>query len=228
VNNPKYWVVIAAAGIGQRMKNSIPKQYLPLSNKTVIEYALAPFLDNPQFEKIIVVIAENDSYWHNLMIASNPKILTVIGDAERYQTVLNGLAALNAYASENDWVLVHDAARPLITTNEITSLIIKLEGSNVGGLLAMPVFATIKQIDAENKVVTTVPRQHLWQAATPQMFRYGLLTKALQTVIPEQAPSDCSQAIEKLGYNPLIVECSQRNFKITCPADLELAQKIVG
>ena len=224
----KYWVIIAAAGSGQRMKNSTPKQYLPLGNKTVIECALAPFLENPQFEKVVVVIAENDFYWHGLTVTNHPKILTAIGDNERYQTVLNGLAALNAYASENDWVLVHDAARPLLTTSEIANLIKKLEGNNVGGLLAMPMFATVKQVDVENQVIATIPRQHLWQAATPQMFRYGVLTTALEAVVPEHVPSDCSQAVEKLGYNPLIVECSQRNFKITCPADLELAEKIVG
>lgn len=228
MSNPKYWVVIAASGIGQRMQCPIPKQYILLDKKTVIEHALIPFLNHSQFEKIVVVIAENDPYWHNLTIAKNPKILTAMGDAERYKTVLNGLTALKSYANENDWVLVHDAARPLITNNEITALMQRLEGHAVGGLLGVPMFATVKRVDAKNNVLETVPRQSLWQAATPQMFRYGLLTKALAAASSETAPSDCAQAIEQLGYTPLMVEGSQRNFKITCPADLELAQKIVG
>lgn len=223
----KYWAIIAASGSGQRMQNPIPKQYLPLANKSVIEYAVQPFLENPHIEKIVVVISTDDTYWHNLTLAQHPKIITAIGGNERYQTVLNGLTALQTCAADDDWVLVHDAARPLITTHEVDHLMQQVGAHAAGGLLGIPMFATVKRVTTENQVVATVPRQDLWQAATPQMFRYGLLHKALAATLGDQVPSDCSQAIERLGYNPLMVECSARNFKITKPADLELAKKII-
>lgn len=224
----KCWVIIAASGIGQRMKNDIPKQYLPLANASVIEYAIRPFLENPYIEKVVVVIAANDMYWQKLPLAQHPKIITATGSKERYQTVLNGLTALQTYAADDDWVLVHDAARPLITSDEIEKLMQQVSNHAVGGSLGTPIFSTVKRIAAEQEVVSTVPRQDLWQAATPQMFRYGLLSQALATILPDQAPSDCSQAIECLGYHPLMIECSTRNFKVTCPADLELAENILS
>lgn len=227
MSKSKYWAIIVAAGSGKRMQNGVPKQYLPLDNKSIIEHSIEPFLTNPQVEKIMVVLAENDQDWPKLAIANNIKIMCTIGGDERYLSVLNGLIALQSMAVKDDWVLIHDAARPFITECEIDKLIQAVGAHAVGGLLGTSMISTVKEV-VNNQVVKTIPRQNLWQAATPQMFRYELLVEALQVVLPEQVPSDCSQAIENLGYTPLMVECTQRNFKITCPADLELARNIVG
>lgn len=219
---PKYWVIIAAAGIGSRMQADKPKQYLMLDDKMVIEHAMTPFLDHPLIEEVIVVLSKNDYYFKTLPIALHKKIASTEGGDTRAQSVFNGLDVL--LAEENDWVLVHDAARPLISREEVDYLMETLSEHPVGGLLGTPINATIKYVE-NNEVKKTVSRDGLWQALTPQMFRYGLLKQALAKY---PSATDCSSAIEQLGKIPHMVEGNPNNIKITRPEDLRLAERILS
>jgi 2-C-methyl-D-erythritol 4-phosphate cytidylyltransferase len=204
------------------MQTNKPKQYLMLDNKTIIEHAMAPFLDHASIEKIVVVLSKDDHYFQTLSIAKHEKVITTQGGDLRAESVLNGLKALSA--EDNDWVLVHDAARPLISREEVDYLMETLSEHPAGGLLGTPINSTIKYVE-NNEVKKTVPRDGLWQALTPQMFRYGLLKQAL-----EKYPSatDCSSAIEQLGKTPRMVEGNPNNIKITRPEDLRLAERILS
>ena len=207
-----------AAGIGSRMNSGYPKQYLKINGKAIIEYSLSVFLDDPRCQKIIVVLHPNDNYWSKLTISEVEKIQVVQGGDYRYQSVLNGLLALQTIAGEDDWVLVHDAARPLLLKADVDMLLNTLQDARVGGLLAAPLHATIKRVDGE-KVVATEPREQLWQALTPQMFRYGVLLEAYSNYGGENI-TDSSSAIEQLGLTPTIVPGHSSNIKVTTPEDL--------
>jgi 2-C-methyl-D-erythritol 4-phosphate cytidylyltransferase len=208
------------AGSGQ------PKQYLQLAGRTVIEWALAPFLERPDCERIVVVLAEQDRHWSGMPLARHPKISTAIGGGERVDSVRAGLRALVALANENDWVLVHDAARPCLRAADLSRLIDELADDDVGGLLAAPVVDTLKRADSSHRVQATVSRESLWRALTPQMFRYGLLDRALHAV--RAAPTDESQAVEALGLQPRLVRGDPDNIKITLPEDIERAARVLA
>ncbi len=220
----KYWVVVPAAGVGARIGAEVPKQYLKLHNKTILEHTLNTLLSYPLFEKILVVLSPDDVHWQTLNFF-HPKLITVIGGAERYHSVLNGLQALEKLADENDWVLVHDAARPCLQHSDIDKLINQLSNHPVGGILAAPLQDTIKQADAQKHIQATLDRKTIWQAFTPQMFRYGLLKNALQTAIQNnQSVTDEASAVELLGEKPVLVEGLRSNIKITTAEDLKLAE----
>lgn len=220
-----FWAVIPAAGTGSRMQSDIPKQYLQLHGKTVIEHTLQAFCENKNIKGIVVAISDNDNWWKHLAIASHPKIKTTQGGAERCHSVLNCLQFLAAEAAADDWVLVHDAARPCIDSNEIDRLISILMEHPVGGLLALPVRDTMKRAGRDNIVSDTVNREGLWHALTPQMFRLSSLTQALQSAIEQKLlVTDESQAMELMGQKPLLVEGQAGNIKITRQDDLALAE----
>ena len=222
INNLALWCIVPAAGIGLRFGSYLPKQYLSLGKKTVIESAIEPILGLP-CRQIIVAIAENDEYWPTLTIASHPLVKAITGGHERYQSVLNGLNAIEEQASDDDWVLVHDAARPCLTTELVQSLFRQLEKHPVGGLLAVPIQDTIKKANAQKIIDKTINRQNLWLAQTPQLFRYGVLKKALKTAIDNNIMiTDESSAVEYLGLKPQLVKGSIRNIKITHPDDVYL------
>lgn len=217
----RYWVVIPAAGIGQRMQTEIPKQYLKIQDKTILEHSINVFLDNGLFEKIIVVLNSDDSYFSKLLFKNAEKIQTTIGGQHRVDSVYQGLLALNGQAASNDWVLVHDAARPFLSQTALNRLIETLSNHDVGGLLAMPVTDTVKKTDVQGDVIETVPRENLWLAQTPQMFRYGLLKDAIEYALSKKmAITDEASAISFFGKNPRLVEGDSRNIKITRPEDL--------
>ena len=233
MSTPKYWVLIAAAGIGQRMQVDTPKQYLPLAGKTVIEHALAPFLNHSQISGLIIVLATTDYWWPKLNVsaATDQPIAIAKGAEERYLSVINGLLALrkNLQAKNGDWVLVHDAARPCLRNSDLQTLMSKLADHPVGGLLATPVRDTLKKVSQHGSDTllsqTTLDRGQLWHALTPQMFRLGLLEQALQSVIEKNLTvTDEAAAIEMTGYPPSIVEGHHDNIKITWPDDLALAE----
>ena len=220
-----FWAVIPAAGTGSRMHTDIPKQYLQLGNKTVIEHTLDAFCVNGKIRGIVVAISEQDTWWNNLAISSHPKVKTTRGGKERCHSVLNCLRILSGMAAAEDWVLVHDAARPCISSGEIDHLIGKLVDHPVGGLLALPVRDTMKRAEVDNVVCETVSRNGLWHALTPQMFRLAGLTHALQQAIDRnQVVTDDAQAIELTGLKPLLVEGQAGNIKITRKDDLALAE----
>ena len=177
---PRCWAVIPAAGSGRRMGTEAPKQYLKLAGATVLEHSLKPFLDHPRIEGVVVVLAADDSSWETLACAGHSAIVRARGGKKRADSVLNGLEALSSRAHAADWVLVHDAARPCLAREDLDRLIGGLYDDSVGGLLAVPLGDTLKRSDAAAEVVVgTLARDGLWRAQTPQMFRYGILRRAL-------------------------------------------------
>lgn len=225
MSTSRYWGIVGAAGLGTRMKSDIPKQYLSLNGKTVLEHTLERLLSYPLFEKIVVVLRPDDSHWPTLSISNHLQVLTTTGGLERCHSVLQGLYALREKANENDWVLVHDAVRPCIRHSDIHKLTTQLADHPVGGVLGAPLRNTIKQTTVDRCGVITLDRSRLWEVFTPQMFRYGTLYHALHTAIDNnQAVTDEASAMELMGAMPALVEGRRDNIKITEPADLRLAQ----
>ncbi len=225
----KHWVIVPAAGSSRRMAgSSVPKQYLQLSGRSVIEWAIAPFLERADCERIVVVLAADDRRWSQQASARHPKILTATGGAERADSVRAGLRALAEHAAEQDWVLVHDAARPCLRDADLSRLIDELDGDGVGGLLGCAVVDTLKRADASDRVQATVSRASLWRALTPQMFRYGVLDRALRAAQDASAaPTDEAQAVEALGLQPRLIPGDPDNIKITLPEDVERAARLL-
>jgi len=226
--SPRYWVIIPAAGTGSRMRADRPKQYLSLAGKTVIEHTLDCFINHPQITAIFVAIASNDFYWNTLNLGDNENLFQVEGGQERCHSVFNALLYLLPNANENDWVLVHDAARPCLRRNDIDYLIETLADDPVGGLLAMPVKDTMKRAGAEGRVEGTIDRNQLWHALTPQMFRVGELFQAIKEALDQNCHiTDEASAIELMGKQPMLVEGHADNIKITQADDLLLAEFIL-
>lgn len=217
-----YWVIIPAAGIGSRMGSDCPKQYLEIQGKTILQHTLERF-NLKAIAGIVVCIADHDTYWDNLTLLM--PVIRANGGTERCHSVLNGLQVLQQQAQPDDWVLVHDAARPCVRQSDIETLIARLANHPIGGLLALPVRDTMKRSNAKAEIVETVERDGLWHALTPQMFRLELLVNALQTVLNNnELVTDEAQAIEKQGLKPLLVAGHADNIKITHPQDLALAE----
>ncbi len=219
----KIWGVVPAAGVGKRMQSDRPKQYLELAGKTVIEHTLLRLLQAKVFTAIAVAISAEDPYWPELDISKNPAILTAPGGKERADSVLSALRTIRKQASDNDWVLVHDAARPCITSADIHLLIDLLQTDDVGGILALSSHDTLKNVQG-NRILDTLDRTKIWRALTPQMFRYGMLKAALEEAEGNPAVTDEASALELKGLQPKIVEGRPDNIKITRPEDLALAQ----
>lgn len=214
----KIHVLIPAAGIGTRMGEACPKQYLLLNGKPLIQYCLEVFLNHPAISDIHVVLSADDIFWSDLNLSKERIQVWHCGGATRSQTVLNGLLCLTA--NDMDWVLVHDAARPGLNSIMLERLLQSLVEDPVGGLLALPVADTLKLATSDMRVISTQPRTSIWQAQTPQMFRYGLLKQALSQTT--EIPTDEAQAIEALGLRPKLVLGSHSNFKVTYPEDMHL------
>ncbi|BFM07967.1 2-C-methyl-D-erythritol 4-phosphate cytidylyltransferase [Halioxenophilus aromaticivorans] len=223
--------MVPAAGIGSRMAADIPKQYLPLHNATVIEWTLRKLLAVQRVRKVVVAVAEHDPHWPQLAISQHPQIVTTGGGAERADSVLAGLGALQGLAQSNDWVLVHDAARPCVQPASINRMIDELHDHPVGGILAVPVADTLKYASPREPadIDKTVDRKRTWAAQTPQMFRYGELLNALQNASGDGfIVTDEASALEHLGVQPRLVVGRTDNLKITTPDDLALAQLILA
>jgi 2-C-methyl-D-erythritol 4-phosphate cytidylyltransferase len=204
-----------------------PKQYLPLAGAPVIRHALAALCAVPAISRVFVVLAPDDSEWagHDWSELGHKLDVLNCGGATRAESVINGLQAAAKIIGADDWVLVHDAARPCLTVAHVEALIDEIGDDDVGGLLAGPVADTLKRAGPGSRSETTVPRDGLWQAQTPQMFRHGLLLRALQ-----QAPAvtDEASAIEALGLRPRLVAADASNLKVTYPFDLKLAEWILS
>lgn len=222
-DSTKFWAVVPAAGVGKRMQADKPKQYLELSGKTVLEHTLTRLLQADVFSAIAVAVSKEDPYWPELEISKNAKVIVAAGGKERADSVLSALQALNAKASDNDWVLVHDAARPCITRSDIHQLINFLQEDAVGGILALSSHDTLKKVEG-SQIIKTIDRSQIWRALTPQMFRYGLLKTALEVAIGNPEITDEASALEMQGLAVNIVEGRSDNIKITRPEDLALAQ----
>lgn len=221
------WAVVPAAGSGRRMGAPTAKQYLILHGRPLLAHALAPLLACQRIEAVVLVVAPDDTRWQEA-ISPGPRILTAPGGAERCHSVLNGLEALADRAAAEDWVLVHDAARPCLPAADVDALFEQLAQDPVGGLLALPLADTLKQADDQGHVLGTVPREGLWRALTPQMFRYGLLRAALASAVAAGvAVTDEAAAMERAGHRPALVAGSGANLKVTTPEDLALAEAVL-
>ena len=225
--SPNYWAVVPAAGIGKRMGVAIPKQYLQLHGCTVIEHTLSRLCRHSHISAVVVALGAEDEHWPAVAdrLANQCTLITTVGGVERCHSVYNGLLKLADQARDDDWVLVHDAARPCLHHNDIDRLIATLVDHAVGGLLGVPVADTMKRTNEQGDVIATVSRDNLWRAMTPQMFRYGLLKAALaDALVGNVIVTDEAAAIERAGHTPRMVECRADNIKITRPEDLTLAE----
>ncbi len=220
----RVWGVVPAAGVGARMAAQLPKQYLSLDGTAILQHTLHALLALPALEQVMVALATGDEHWPTLAAAQDARVDTTTGGAQRADSVLACLLALEGRAGAEDWVLVHDAARPCISLPELELLLATLGDDPVGGLLALPVADTVKRADAEQRAVATLDREGLWLAQTPQMFRYAMLRSALQAAQEQGlAITDEASAMEHAGHAPRLVPGAATNIKITRPADLALA-----
>ncbi len=227
---PKFFALIPAAGSGSRMGHELPKQYLSLNDKPMIYQAINTLYQEHYVAGIFVVLASSDKEWLKYDWSKFSEKLTVFncGGDTRAESVLNGLSAVKQkkLVDDNDWILVHDAARPCLSSEQLKKLIHEVADDEVGGLLATPVADTLKRSDAEHRITRTESRENLWQAQTPQMFRCDLLIQALHHATNIHITDDAS-AIEALGFHPKIVLSDAYNFKVTYPQDLALAELIL-
>jgi 2-C-methyl-D-erythritol 4-phosphate cytidylyltransferase len=225
----RYFALIPAAGSGARMAGALPKQYHEISGRPLLHYSVACLCAHPAIEQVFVVLAQGDAHfgrhdWH----AFSPKLEPLYcGGETRAASVFNGLLAVRDALSAADWVLVHDAARPCLARDALARLIAEVADDEAGGLLAVPVTDTLKRANAEGRVSHTEPREQLWHAQTPQMFRYRLLLEALRAMDPGAA-TDEARAMENLGFKPKLVQGDARNIKVTYPADFALAELILN
>ena len=239
----RYWLVMPAAGVGRRFGHTRPKQYAPLQGRTVIEWALAPFLADPGCAGVSISLASDDPYWGEVAerLAKLPgrtaEIIVAAGGAERSQSVRQGLEALATHATADDWVLVHDAARPCLSAHDLQQLLNRLGSHRVGGILATPAADTLKRASvtvggssaAAPEIDQTVDRAGLWRALTPQMFRYQMLSDALDRALASgRLPTDEAQALEWTSEHPVLVQGSAANIKITSADDLVLAAALLN
>lgn len=224
---PQHWVVLPAAGAGRRFGGPVPKQYLPLRGRLVIEHSLAVFVEHPLIAGGVIALSPEDEWWQETAYVGHQAVKRVAGGAERSDSVANALAALAGQAADDDWVLVHDAARPCLTAADLDRLLAALIDEPVGALLAVPMHDTVKVAEDAfgARVERTLPRQQLWRAFTPQAFRLGQLREALTYCQARGiAITDDASAMEQLGLRPLLVEGRADNIKITRPEDLPLAE----
>ena len=224
----QFWAIIPAAGVGRRMQSQQPKQYLPLHQKTVIEHSLQRMLDVEAVTGAVVALGAEDEYWQDIAQDFSKPVLRVEGGKERYDSVLNALLYLQQYLENSpaeNWVLVHDAARPCVRESDIRLLIEIASQQDDGGLLASPVRDTMKRQQHKGSGVDkTVDRNGLYHALTPQMFKLDLLVQALQQAAEKgYGVTDDASAMELAGYHPRLVEGHDDNIKITRPFDLTLA-----
>lgn len=226
----RFFALIPAAGSGSRMGHQLPKQYLPLVKKPMIYHAIRALSNCEKISQIFVILAPDDDIWDQYDWSEFNQKLVVehCGGQARAESVLNGLNAMQSggLVNSEDWVLVHDAARPCLSAPQLDQLINELAYDGVGGLLAIPVADTLKRGDSDHRVIATEPREKLWQAQTPQMFRFNLLNHALKQVDNQKITDDAS-AIEALGLKPKLVLSDAYNFKVTYPQDLALAELIL-
>ena len=237
---PRYFALVPAAGRGDRMigprvsedggapppKQDLPKQYLPLAARPLIYHALAALCAVARIERVFVVLAPGDALWSRYDWSDlGDKLAPVFcGGTSRAQSVGNGLAAMMGEATEQDWVLVHDAARPCLLSSQVDALIDTVGKEDSGGILAVPVSDTLKRADGKGCIAATIERKDVWQAQTPQMFRYGDLRRAL---VLKRDFTDEAGAMEAIGLKPKLVKADASNLKVTYPFDLQLAEWIL-
>ncbi len=218
--------LIPAAGAGARFGAATPKQYHGLAGKPMLHHAAASLLGAPEIEAVFVVLAPDDEEFrrHDWSAFGDRLAPLYCGGANRRDSVLNGLIAASSAVDPEDWVLVHDAARPCLGRKELRRLIDEVLPEESGGILAVPVSDTLKRADATQRIAATERRKGLWHAQTPQMFRHGVLMQALERA---GEVTDEASAVELIGLRPKLVEGCRSNFKVTYPDDMVLAELIL-
>jgi len=224
-SNIQIHVLVPAAGLGQRFGGPIPKQYMKLSGQPIIQRSLERLLE--VVDQVTVAISNDDDYWQELDISKDERVKTVVGGETRAESVQNALKTILS-DNQDDWVLIHDAVRPLVSVANIEKLIERLSEHSFGGLLATPVYETVKRANADAEVMKTEDREDLWIAQTPQMFRYGYLVEALKTAGNLSDITDEALAMEAAGHSLKLIQGCRTNIKITRPEDLEFAELILG
>jgi len=224
------WAIVPAAGIGKRMQSDIPKQYLPIDGRPVLEYTVNALLRNKNISGLVIALQADDTYWPEIRVNSQKPVLLAAGGKERADSVLNALAELfrcEQFDANNDWVMVHDAVRCCLRQDDIDRLVSEVADDSNGGLLALPVRDTMKrQLSGSSPatVAATVDRENLWHALTPQYFAALDLKNALENArMNGQIVTDESSAMELAGFSPILVQGHEDNLKITRPDDLRLA-----
>jgi 2-C-methyl-D-erythritol 4-phosphate cytidylyltransferase len=223
-----YFGLVPAAGSGARMGEALPKQYLTIGDRPVLWYALRRLCGHRAIKRTFVVLHPEDQLFsrYDWSEFGDRLVMLFCGGATRAESVLRGLERMRADVRANDWVLVHDAARPCLSVELLDRLIAELAEDEAGGLLSIPVADTLKRNDGERRVLRTEPREGLWQAQTPQMFRFRALRKALSAADPATTTDEAS-AVEQFGLRPRLVMGSAANLKVTYPEDLALAELIL-
>lgn len=226
------WAIVPAAGSSRRMQSAAPKQYLGIDGEPVLLHTLRRLGALPGLDGVVLVLSPDDTRW-SALAAARPEVTALVpvtvctGGEERRDSVLNGLESLSGRAADDDWVLVHDAARPCVRVADMLRLLRAVEQHPAGGILAVPVADTLKRGNAAHVVTGTVDRSGLWAAQTPQLFRYGPLRDALAAGRSTERVTDEASAMENAGHEPLLVAGSPDNIKITCPGDLHMAALIL-
>ncbi|NQZ26427.1 MAG: 2-C-methyl-D-erythritol 4-phosphate cytidylyltransferase [Colwellia sp.] len=223
----KIIVIVPAAGVGKRMQANCPKQYLLINNESILSHTVMRLLSHPRIAQVILALGEHDQYFNESELAHHNDIIRVKGGAERVDSVLSGLQAVDR--QKYPWVLVHDAARPCVSHEDIDNLINQCLSNNCGGILATPVRDTMKRgvskIGAMNTIKNTVDREQLWHALTPQLYKTVELTHAIeQALVQGLIITDEASAMEHANHKSLLVSASSENIKITHPNDLALAE----
>ena len=222
----RFFGLVPAAGAGARMGHERPKQYLELLGRPLLYHSVKSLLEDARIDTVFVVLAPADAEFKRHAWGEFGERIAPLycGGETRHDSVLNGLVAASSTVQPDDWMLVHDAARPCLAQRELQRLLEALAADEVGGILAVPVADTLKRAGADGRIEATAPREHLWQAQTPQMFRHGLLLEALSR---SARLTDEAGAIEALGLKPKLVRGAASNLKVTFPEDLQLAQTIL-
>jgi len=224
---PKIFALVLAAGQGTRIGDALPKQYLPIAGKPMMFHSIEALASVPRIERVFVVLAPMDRHWggHDWSALPDKVEGTFCGGSRRAESVANSLEHLKERIAKDDWVLVHDAARPCIQKELVEQFLDELEGDAVGGLLAIPLADTLKSADENLRVAATIPRLKLWRAQTPQMFHYDMLRRGLEK---KPLATDEAEAVESLGYYaPRLVQGEDTNIKVTFAEDLQIAQMIL-
>lgn len=230
MNSEHIWAIIPAAGIGARMNSDIPKQYVKIEDKSILEYSINRFLEHSKIYKVVVALSPNDTYWEDLPYKDNPRVLTTTGGKDRVDSVKAALSFIlenggaENEATDADWVMVHDAARPCLSSRHIDDLITSKSTSPDGAILAVGAIDTIKQANKRQTIEKTIDRETVWLAQTPQFFPLRSLSHAIDNALIEgQTITDEASAMEFAGYHPSLVIGSRKNLKITEQEDLLLA-----
>lgn len=217
-------VVVPAAGVGSRMEADRPKQYLTLHGKTILEHTVERLLSHPAVDRVVIAIGRTDPYFPTLPLQSHPQVSVVVGGSERADSVLAGLDYLTQH-HDYSWVMVHDAARPCLRLKDVDALITESFNNHIGGILATPVRDTMKRGNSAGGIASTVERNDLWHALTPQMFLLSTLHHALTSALASGVNvTDEASALEAMGITSALVRGRADNIKITQPEDLALAE----